>query len=70
MLGSELSYVRDQLSRHTHSEWKQISSRSGVAFRTIKRIGYRETEYPRSDTIGKLALYFRTCEARGKRRAA
>lgn len=67
MLGSELSYVRDQLGRHTHSEWKVISDRSGVSFRTVKRIGYRETKYPRSDAVGKLALYFRTRE---KRRAA
>lgn len=66
MQGSELSYVRDQLGRHTHSQWKDISANSGVPFRTVKRIGYRETEYPRSDTIGKLALYFRTREARKK----
>lgn len=67
MLGNELSYVRDQLARCGHAEWKKISSGSGVPFRTVKRIGYRETKYGRPDAIGKLAMYFRTRE---KRKAA
>lgn len=66
MLGSELSYVRDQLARYKHADWKRISTASGVPFRTVKRIGYRETAYPRSDTVGKLAMYFRTQEKRGR----
>ena len=59
MTGSELEYVRGQLARRTHSEWRVVSEKSGVPFRTVKRIGYKEVEYPRSDTIGKLALHFR-----------
>ena len=66
MLGSELSYVRAQLALHTHAEWKRIAADSGVHFRTVKRIGYREVQYPRSDTVGKLALYFKTKEKRRK----
>lgn len=66
MLGSELSYVREQLALSKHAQWKEISAASGVPFRTVKRIAYRETEYPRSDSVGKLAIYFRTKEKRRK----
>ena len=59
MVGSELSYVREQLARRKHSQWKALSEETGVPFRTVKRIGYGEVQYPRSDTIGKLAIYFR-----------
>lgn len=66
---SELSYVRERLSQHKHAEWKGIAAASRVPFRTIKRIAYRETQYPRSDTVGKLALYFRTKEKRAQKAA-
>lgn len=69
MQGSELAYVREQLAKYTHSEWKIIAEKSEVPFRTVKRVGYKETPFPRSDTIGKLALYFRTVEKRQKRAA-
>jgi len=59
MVGSELEYVRDQLSRRKHAQWKVIAEQSGVPFRTVKRIGYGEVAYPRSDTIGKLALFLK-----------
>ncbi len=56
---SELSYVRRELKRRSPSEWRDISAKIGVHFKTIKRIGRRETEHPSSDTVGKLALLFR-----------
>lgn len=66
MLGSELAYVREKLGAYAHSDWKIFAAESGVPFRTVKRIAYRETEFPRSDTVGKLAMYFRTKEKRRK----
>ena len=63
MVGSELSYVREQLARRNHAQWKVVAEKTGVNFRTVKRIGYKEIEYPRSDTIGKLAIYFRSKRA-------
>lgn len=69
MQGSELSYVKEQLAKYTHAEWRVIAFASDVPFRTVKRIGYKETPFPRSDTVGKLALYFRTCEKRQRRPA-
>lgn len=64
MQGSELAYVKEQLKKYTHREWEMIARAAKVNFRTVKRIAYNETAYPRSDTTGKLALYFRTIESR------
>lgn len=69
MQGTELAYVREQLKRFKHRDWKMIARAANVEFRTLKRIAYNETAHPRSDTTGKLALYFRTIEAR-RRKAA
>jgi hypothetical protein len=64
---TDLTYVKAQLDRLGHSGWHEVSKGAKVPMRTIKRIGYRETPSPRSDTVGKLAMYFRTKE---KRRSA
>jgi hypothetical protein len=64
MLGSELAYVRAQLAPLDATERKEISARIGVHEKTLKRIASRETKYGRTDTVGKIALYFRTREKR------
>jgi hypothetical protein len=61
---TDLSYIKEKLLELGHSGWKEVSKGSGVPFRTIKRIGYNETPTFRSDTVGKLAIYFRFKEKR------
>lgn len=61
---SELVYVKERLAAHSRSDWMKISKSTGVPFRTITRIAYKETPSPRSDTVGKLAMHFRTKEKR------
>lgn len=61
---TELSYVKEQLQRVGHSGWMAVQGGSGVPMRTIKRIAYGETKAPRSDNVGKIAMYFRTKEKR------
>lgn len=63
---TELAYVKDKLKRADRSIWTECAKASGVHFRTISRIAYDET-MPGSDTVGKIAMYFRTKE---KRKAA
>lgn len=63
MFVNELSYVREQLELHK-KEWPKIASATQVNVRTLRRITSRETAYPRYDTVGKLALHFRTKEKR------
>lgn len=63
---TELSYVKEQLSKHSRDIWKACSKSSGVPFSTIKRIAYKQTAAPRSDTVGKIATYFKTREKRSQ----
>ena len=69
---TELAYVKAELERLGHAGWLAVSEGADVPMRTIKRIGYGEVEYPRSDTVGKLATYLRTHAKRrnGHKRAA
>lgn len=67
MLGSELTYVRAQLAPLGSAERKIVSARVGVHPKTLSRIASKKTKFGRTDTIGKIAMYFRTRE---KRRAA
>lgn len=64
---TDLSYVKEQLELLGHAGWHEVSRGSDVPMRTIKRIGYGETRAPRSDTVGKIAIYLRT---KAKRRRA
>jgi hypothetical protein len=66
MLGTDLSYVRTQLARLTRDEIREAAEANDIHPKTIRRIVSRFTLYPRSDTVGKLALYFRTKEKRRK----
>lgn len=61
---TELSYVKEKLKASTREVWRDASKATKVPFRTIARIGYSETPSPRSDTVGKLAMYFKTKEKR------
>lgn len=63
---TDLAYVKENLRQLGHAGWHEVSRGAGVPMRTIKRIGYAETPSPRSDTVGKLAVYFRTREKRRK----
>lgn len=64
MLGTELAYVRAQLERLGPAERKRVAEDIEVHVKTINRIASRETKYGRTDTIGKIAMYFRTKERR------
>lgn len=64
MLGTELAYVRAQLARLGPADRKEISAAIGVHVKTLKRLASKETKYGRTDTVGKLAMYFKTKEQR------
>lgn len=66
---TELAYVKEQLRLANRAVWADCAKASGVHFRTISRIAYDET-MPGSDTVGKIAMYFRTKEKRESRREA
>lgn len=61
---TDQAYVQEQLDRIGHAGWGEVSKRTRIPMRTIKRVGYRENVSFRSDTIGKLAIYFRTRDKR------
>lgn len=67
MLGTELAYVRSQLERLGPSEKRLVSAKVGLHVKTLNRLASKKTKYGRTDTVGKLAMYFRTKE---KRKAA
>lgn len=61
---TDLSYVKEKLALVGHKGWHAVHKGSGVPARTIRRIAYGETKAPRSDNVGKLAIWFRTQEKR------
>jgi len=70
MLQSELSYVREKLKSATPDVWKEVKSHTGVSMKTLRRMAFDESRFARSDNTGKVALFFRTREKRGKQREA
>lgn len=64
MFGSELSYVRAQLGRLDTAERREVAAEIEVHPKTLSRILSRKTKFGRTDTIGKIAMYFRTKEKR------
>ena len=64
---NQLAYVKDRLAAVGYRGWSDVAKGSGVPLSTIKKVGYGTTKHARSDTIGKLALYFQTKQ---RRRAA
>ena len=67
MLGSELAYVREKLARCGVVEKREIAAACGLNVKTLNRLASRQTKYGRTDTVGKIAMHFRTRE---RRRAA
>ena len=63
-MGTELAYVRAQLAPLGPDERKAVSASVGVHVKTLHRIASRQTKFGRTDTIGKIAMYFRTKEKR------
>lgn len=64
---SQLRYVQEQLGRLSLKELPAVAKGSDVPLSTVKKIFYKITPTPRSDTADKLAAYFRVKE---KRKAA
>jgi hypothetical protein len=64
MIGAELAYVRAQLGRASPEERKSIAEAVELNVKTLNRLASKKTKYGRTDTVGKLAMYFRTKERR------
>jgi hypothetical protein len=64
MIGEELAFIRKQLGRASTAERKVIAEAIGLHWKTLNRLATKETKYGRTDTVGKLAMYFRTKERR------
>lgn len=61
---SQLRYVQEQLGRLTFSEWRAVADGSDVPFSTVRKVGEGRTKNPRSQTVDKIAAYFRVREKR------
>lgn len=68
MIGAELAYVRAKLEPLDAAARKAAADSIGVHVKTLNRLVSHKTKFGRTDTIGKIAMYFRTRERR--RRAA
>lgn len=64
MFATDLAYVRYQLSLLSTSESREVAKKNKIHPKTLQRILSKETPAPRSDTIGKLAVHFKTIERR------
>jgi hypothetical protein len=64
VIGQELAYVRAQLGRKTPEELKDIAKATKLNVKTLNRLRSKKTKYGRTDTVGKLAMHFRTKERR------
>jgi plasmid maintenance system antidote protein VapI len=64
MLGTELAYVRAKLEPLDAAGRKAVAKSIEVHPKTLDRIVSRKTQFGRTDTIGKIAMYFRTKEKR------
>lgn len=63
MLGTELSYVRQQLLLLTPAGRKIVAELLHLHPKTLNRLANKQTK-GRGDTLGKIAMYFRTKEKR------
>ena len=64
MIGSELAFVRAQLKKRSPAELRAFAHEIGVHEKTLKRLASKETKYGRTDTVGRIAMYFRIKERR------
>lgn len=65
MFATDLAYVRFQLSRLDPSQLGDVARKHEVHPKTLRRFVSKETML-RSDTMSKLAIYFRSLERRQK----
>lgn len=63
MIGTELAYVRAKLNAAGSKQWAAIAKKVKVNPATLRRIATKETD-SRGDILGRLAVLFRTEEAR------
>lgn len=68
VFATDLSYVRFQLGRLDPAGLKEVAAKHDVHPKTLRRFVSKATML-RSDTMSRLALYFRTIERRQKRAA-
>lgn len=47
----------------TKGRWPSVAEKSGVSIRTLSKVARREVQYPRINTLEKLARYFREAES-------
>lgn len=64
MLGTELAYVRERLKRCSLQERAALAKIARVHPKTVRRIVQGTTKNPSAATVGRLAMHFRTQEAR------
>jgi hypothetical protein len=64
MLGTELAYVRAKLEPLDAAARKAVAKAVGLNSKTLDRIASKKTQFGRTDTIGKIAMHFRTKEKR------
>lgn len=55
---AQIDFVQGKLDELSRQEWVKIAKRCRVPFSTFKKIGYKQTKNPRSDTLHKIATYF------------
>ena len=70
MLGTELAYVRARLEPLNAAQRKAVADACELNVKTINRLVSKATKYGRTDTIGKIAMHFRTREKRATARQA
>lgn len=56
---TEFDFVQRIMSTRTRTQWKADAKASKVPFSTFKKIGYKQVQTSRSDTVGKIAAYYR-----------
>lgn len=64
MLGTELAYVRERLKRCSREDRIAVARIVKVHPKTVRRIVEGKTKNPSAATVGRLAMHFRTREAR------
>lgn len=62
---AQIDFVQGKLDALERREWVKIAKRCRVPFSTFKKIGYKQTKNPRSDTLHKIATYFYEADKRG-----
>lgn len=64
----DLAYVRARLGPLDAAARRVVADSVGVHLKTLNRLASKETKFGRTDTIGKIAEYFRAQEKRDRKR--